>query len=231
MNLTTIQHDWQDTPETHKRIKSELIAMVEAEPQLSEHRNFIEGHVFGFGDRAFWGLWKLIMAELPAEPKMLEIGCFKGATLSVWQLLNPECVVYGVTPLDATGIDWEGDYAKFIGDIHDRFEQKQPTIIKGLSESEWVISEALAHSPYDVVYIDGGHEKHHIDNDMQHYAPMVKTGGYLVIDDCCNDLHLEWGEFQGIDPVTNGVVEYMAQYGDEWEFICSVVHIKVYKRK
>lgn len=231
MTLHKLKEGWIDTPEYHAEVKRNLTELTNSIPELRAHRNFIDDHIYGFGDRAFWGLWKLIMDELPQKPKLLEIGCFKGATLSVWQLLKPKSMVYGVTPLDSTGLDWEGDYEKFIQDIHTRFIQVQPTIIKGLSESKDAIARAQGFAPYDVVYIDGGHEKHHIDNDMLHYAPLVKQGGYLVVDDCCNDLHLEWGEFQGIDPVTEGVNEYIAIHTEGWEFVCSVVHIKVFKRK
>ena len=81
------------------------------------------------------------------------------------------------------------------------------------------------------MYVDGGHERRHIDNDLLHYAPMVKPNGYLVIDDCANDLSMKFGFFQGINDVTNGVIDYMKEHQDEWEFVFSVVHIKVFRRK
>lgn len=233
MTLQELKDNWVDEPNYHKMIHETFIENVNNNHELNLHRNFIQDHVYGFGERSFWWLWKIILDELKEngkKPNLLEIGCFKGATLSVWKLLNPFATVYGVTPLDSTGIDWEGDYLQFIKDIHVKFGQPMPTIIHGLSESKEAIETAKSWGDYDVVYIDGGHERRHIDNDLQYYAPMVKVGGYLVIDDCANDLNMIWGYFQGIADVTNGVVDYMSENGDKWEFITNVVHIKVYKR-
>lgn len=211
-------------------IHETFIENVNNDELLNLHRNFIQDHVYGFGERSFWWLWKILLGELGERPKLLEIGCFKGATLSVWKLLKPFSSIYGVTPLDSTGIDWEGDYLQLIKDIHSRFEQLMPVIIHGLSESKEAIETAQSLGDYDCVYIDGGHERRHIDNDLTYYAPMVKVGGYLVIDDCANDLNMLWGYFQGIADVTDGVVDYMKKNGNEWEFICNVVHIKIYKK-
>src|ERR1700743_2972084 len=218
-------------PEYHAHIHESFIENVNEDESLCAHRDFVQNNVWGFGERSFWWTWKLICDELPERPKMLEVGVFKGATLSVWKLLKPYAMVYGVTPLDGTGIQWEGDYLYMIDEIHSRFEQLKPIIIHGLSESKETIETAKATALYDVVYIDGGHEKHHIDNDLLHYAPMVKQGGYLVIDDACCDMKMPWGYFQGIAPVTEGVLEYMHEHGENWDFIANVVHLRIYKRK
>lgn len=231
MTLTDLKNSWQDTEEFHKHIHELFCQLVDADPQLKSHRDYVQNNIWGFGERSFWWLWKLVLEEFPEEPKLLEIGCFKGATLSVWQLLNPQSIVTGVTPLDSTGIDWDGDYRQMIEDIHTDFGQFQPYIIKGLSENRDVILEADNYAPYNCVYVDGGHERRHIDNDLLHYAPMVKDGGFLVIDDACCDMHMPWGYFQGISDVTNGALAYMEQNGDDWEFYGNVVHLRIYKRK
>lgn len=231
MNLDQLKSEWLDEPDYHTHINDLFSQLVDANPELKEHRDFVQNHVWGFGERSFWWMWKLICDELPERPKMLEVGVFKGATLSVWKLLKPYATVYGVTPLDSTGIGWEGDYLQMIDDIHARFEQLKPIIIHGLSESKDAIKTATETEPYEVVYIDGGHEKHHIVNDLLYYAPLVEQGGYLVIDDACCDMKMPWGYFQGIQPVTDGVLEYMHEHGNDWEFITNVVHLRIYKRK
>lgn len=231
MNLEELKETWVDEPIYHQTIHESFTDILNLAPELKEHRDFIQNHIYGFGERSFWWMWKILCDELPPDAKLLEIGCFKGATLSVWKLLLPQSQVFGVTPLDSTGIDWEGDYAKFIFDIHEKFGQEQPTIIKGLSEAPESIAVANGKAPYLVVYIDGGHERRHIDNDLIHYAPMVAKGGYLVIDDACCDFHMPWGYFQGIQPVTDGVLTYMSQHKTDWEFIGNAVHLRVYKRK
>lgn len=231
MNLEQLKEHWADTPEYHKWLNENFTGIVNGRPDLKEHRDWVESKIWGFGERSFWFVWDLICRELPERAKMLEVGVFKGATLSVWKLLKPFATVYGVTPLDSTGIGWEGDYLQMIDEIHARFEQLKPIIIHGLSESKEAIETATATAPYGVVYIDGGHEKHHIDNDMKYYAPLVEQGGYLVIDDACCDMKMPWGYFQGIQPVTDGVLEYMQEHGNDWEFITNVVHLRIFKRK
>lgn len=231
MNLQELKETWKDEPDYHQTIHESFTDILNITPELKAHRDFVQNNIYGFGERSFWWLWKLLCDELAVDSKLLEVGCFKGATLSVWKLLLPDSKVFGVTPLDSTGIDWEGDYAKFIADIHEKFGQQQPTIIKGLSEAPESIQAAKEQAPYDVTYIDGGHERHHIDNDLLHYAPMVKPGGYLVIDDAACWMNMPFGYFQGILPVSEGLVDYMKEHGSEWEFITNCVHLMVYKKK
>jgi cephalosporin hydroxylase len=103
----------------------------------------------------------------------------------------------------------------------------QPELIKGYSQDAEVIE--TARGEYDTVYIDGSHEYEDALLDLKNYAPMVKQGGYLVIDDACTDMHMPWGYFQGIAEVTKATLEYIKE--DEWEFITNVVHLRVYKKK
>ncbi len=78
--------------------------------------------------------------------------------------------------------------------------------------------------------MDGGHLRRHIDNDLKHYAPLVEQSGYLVIDDAACHMKMPWGYFQGIQEVTDGVLDYMKEH-PEWEFMFNVVHLCIYKRK
>jgi predicted O-methyltransferase YrrM len=230
MTLDTLKTEWVDTPEYHQHINELFSQLVDKDDRLKEHRDFVQNYVWGFGERSFWWMWKLLCDVLPPNFTFLEIGCFKGATLSVIKLLRADARVIGITPLDSTGIDWEDDYRQRIHDIHDKFNDRQyPEIIHGRSDDKGIIAYAQTRS-YNVIYIDGGHAKEDIDNDMDNYAPGVEKGGFLVIDDACCDMKMPWGYFQGIQPVTDGVLEYMSKYGSEWEFIGNVVHLRVYKR-
>lgn len=234
MTLTELKADWQDTEEYHKNIHESFVALVNANPELKAHRDWVEQNVFGFGERSFWWTWKLICEELPHDAKVIEVGVFKGATLSVWQTLSclPGNVAYGISPMNGVGTGWtDDDYRAHIIHIHEHFEQEMPIILEGLSEDEKIIEQATRIAPYDLVYIDGGHERRHIDNDLLHYAPLVKKGGFLVIDDACCDMHMPFGYFQGIQDVTDGLLAYMEENGDKWEFIFNVVHLRIYKRK
>jgi hypothetical protein len=227
MTLTELKDTWQDVEAYHKTIHEHFTDLVNADPILNEHRTWVEQNVWGFGERSFHYLWKILLDELPKKPSILEIGCFRGQTLSLFSLLRPDATIVGITPLSTEGGMWESDYDGDIRKIHEHFDLRLPLIIKGLSEDGEVID--TARGEYDLVYIDGGHERRHIDNDMKYYAPMVVSGGYLVIDDACTDFHMPWGYFQGIAPVTEGVLAYMDN-NKNWEFVASVVHLRIYKR-
>lgn len=230
MTLNDIQKLWRNSIESHKTITCLFTDEVNSDEVLNKHRTWVEQNHFGLGERAFHWLWLLLCNEMPKNFKFLEIGVAKGQVLSLIKLLRNDAYVFGVTPLDSTGGMWDSNYAEDIKKIHDEFGLPQPIIYKGLSEAKESIESAKNTAPYNICYVDGGHEKHHIDNDLQHYAPMVIKGGYLVVDDCCNDLPQEWGTFCGIDSVTDGVNEYMATHGTEWIFCFSIVHIKVFRK-
>lgn len=232
MTLTDLKQNWTDTEEYHKHIHETLCDLVNAEPELKAHRDWIEQNIFGFGERSFWWLWILLLSELPETAKLLEIGVLKGATLSLWKQLRPHANVFGVTPLSSAGGVWDDDYMAAIKLIHGRFNNGQiPFLFVGLSEDEKVMVQVKDKVPYDLVYVDGGHTRENIDNDLLHYAPLVKPGGFLVVDDAACWMHMPFGYFQGILPVSEGLADYIKENSADWEFITNVVHLMVYKRR
>jgi hypothetical protein len=194
-------------------------------PELKALRDFVEQKAFGFGERSFYWMWKLIVDELPDHFSLLEIGVFRGQTLALVQMLaqlaGKTCSVYGVTPLDTTDGHWESDYKSDIHFLHNYFALNQPTIIEGLSTEPEIIEAVKVLKSFDVVYIDGGHTYDVAKSDIINYAPLAKQ--YLVIDDCCNDLDIPFGMFPGIQSVTDAVIETI-----ETPHSYSVVHNKVW---
>jgi hypothetical protein len=72
---------------------------------LKQHRDFVEQHAFGFGDRAFHYMWYLVLRDLAERfgiVNALEIGVYKGQVLSLWALvarkLGIEVMITGVSP-------------------------------------------------------------------------------------------------------------------------------------
>jgi SAM-dependent methyltransferase len=216
---------WTDSAESHRNIHEDFCNKVNAEPELKALRDWVEQNIFGFGERSFLWMWKLIL-ETKAQVKFLEVGVFRGQTLAIVKLIKPNAKVFGITPLDSTDGHWESDYAKDIKIIHDQFNLKQPTIIKGLSTDPEIIQQAT--SKYDIVYIDGGHTLDVVRQDLQNYSPMVKQGGYLVIDDCCNKYKIPHGMFPGIQSVSQAVDEWFPN--EEFKELFSVVHIRVFEK-
>lgn len=235
-SLKELQKSWQDTPEYHKHIHESFIGLVNAAPELKAHRDYVETNTWGFGERSFWWLWKLICDEVKDDnkgyPYMLEVGVFRAATLSLWRMLMPNAMVFGITPLSTAGGVWESDYATDIKKIHKDFNLHHPEILKGFSNDAAIVSEAEKASPYSVTYIDGDHSFAGALFDLNTYAPMVAKGGYLVIDDAACRTSQPWGYFQGIDTVSEALAEWeKSETAKDFEFQFNVVHLMIYKRK
>jgi hypothetical protein len=47
--------------------------MVNGDRQLKEYRDWIEANAFGFGERCFLYMWKLIVNEMPKEFTFCEV--------------------------------------------------------------------------------------------------------------------------------------------------------------
>lgn len=230
--LKELQDSWVDEPNYHKQIHESFCELVNGDEQLKDHRDFVEQNAFGFGERSFHWLWKLLVDEMPNEFDFLEIGVFRGSSLSLFELLANKCgkIVYrwGLTPLDSTDGHWESDYRSDIKTIHEKFGlEKSYNIFEGLSTDNRIMACAYDFAPYDIIYIDGGHTTEVITSDLKNYCPMVKVGGYLAVDDSCNDMDMPFGFFQGIQPVTDAVLSYD---WSNWEFICNVVHLRIMRR-
>ena len=235
-DIKEVQALWKDEPEAHKRLHEAFVDKVNQVPELKEHRDWVEQNIFGFGERSFLWMWYLLVKEMPAEFSFMEIGVFRGAILSAIRVISDmqgkKVDRFGVTPLDSTGDHWESDYRADIEKMHDQFEtEKDYTIFEGLSTDEKIIQEA-SKNLYDILYIDGGHTKEVVQSDLKHYAPLVKPGGFLVVDDACNSFRIPHGMFPGIAPVTEAVDEVLPPRtpNEEWEFLFSIVHNRVYRK-
>jgi hypothetical protein len=238
MTLHQLTKSWTNTPESHQAFHQVLTGLTNANPQLKAHRDWVEQNIFGFGERSFHYLWKLLCDEMPHGFRFLEIGVFRGQILSLIRLLRTDAIIEGVSPLDSTDGHWHSDYAADIRRIHDQFElPKTYKIHKGLSTDHEIIATVQAQNfapqshpkGYEILYIDGGHTYPVAKSDIENYAPLIKPGGYLVIDDCCNDLNIPQGMFPGIAPVTIAVKDTLPNM-PEFKFLFSLVHIKVYQK-
>jgi hypothetical protein len=237
MTLHDYAKEWKDAPEYHKEINDTFIGYVNDNPKLIEHRLWVKSNHFGFGEDSFHWLHKLIVDEMPNEFKFLEVGIFRGQVLSLYKLLSDmsskKVVRYGVSPMDSSDGHWDSDYFADAVTIHQQFNLKKDyNIYHGSSTDAKIIEKAKYTAPYDILYIDGGHTFDIVQSDLAHYPQMIKQGGYLLIDDACNDMKMEWGFFQGINSVTDAVLEWeKTEIGQEFEFVFNVVHNRLYRRK
>ena len=236
-NLAELSSEWVDNPEFHQYIHETFTKYMEDTPKLREHRMWVKSNHFGFGEDSFHWLHKLIVDELPITFKFLEIGVFRAQILSLYKLLadmsDKKVKRYGVSPMDSSDGHWESDYFLDVSLIHQQFNLKKDyTIYHGSSTDTNIIEKAIATEPYDILYIDGSHKYEDVVSDLYYYPSLVKKGGYLLIDDACNDMKQKFGFFQGIDSVTKAVLEWeKTEMGQEFEFLFNVVHNRLYRRK
>lgn len=232
-NIKDIISIWKNDTDSHIKLHNDLKKIVDNIDYLNEHRTFIENNIFGFGERSFQYVWKLIVDELPSNFKFLEIGVFKGQILSLIRILSNKleknATIVGVTELSSIGGVWESNYKEDIKYIHDKFSLSYPLIIEGNSTNVNVINKVEELRNYDCIYIDGGHDFQTAYSDIFNYSSFLKVGGYLVIDDSCNDMIIERELFPGIQEVTDALNKFLSETSD-YEFLFSVVHLKVFKK-
>lgn len=226
--IQDLKNNWVDSEDYHRHIHETFCANVYADEILAPHRKYIRETAYGFGEDSFWWLWKLILNELPSHPALLEIGVYRSATLSVWKLLRPDAIVFGITPLDTTGGLPEDDYAEKIRALHEKFNLPQPNLLIGSSHEPEIVKKAGS-LLYDCVYVDGDHSFGGALQDLTDYSAMVKKGGYFVIDDCNTEMSMIFGYFQGIPEVYEAKKAWL-DTNPPFEFVCSVVHISVFRR-
>lgn len=238
--LTDLKNSWVNSRDINEGINVDFTSYVNRDPELKAHRDWVESHIFGFGERSFHWLHKIVVDEMPQSFSFLEIGGFRMQVVSLYELLakrtNRHVDRYCVSPMDSTNKGfsphWESDYAKDSVTIHEAFDLKHDyKLFHGLSTNVSIQVEATLASPYDVVYIDGGHDAETVRSDMKIFARLVKPGGYLICDDCSNGLKLWPGAFPGIISVSIEVDNYMDANASEWEHIGAVMHNRIWRKK
>jgi hypothetical protein len=236
--------DWQDTEHSHRAIFNTFNQLVNEDEDLKEHRDFIEEHEFGYGDRPYHYMWDLLVREMPDGFKFLEIGVYQGQVLSLVTLLgekyDKEPAVIGITPLgpsdDAFSKHPDINYEERIGILFQHFglEDTLPVIIQGLSNDPKVIefSKTMC-DDLDMLYIDGNHNYDVVVSDIENYTPLLKKGGYLIMDDSANFLNIPDGvirmNWRGLEDVSRAVRDKL-ETNPQFEHVFSVGHNRIWKK-
>lgn len=240
MNLHQEAANWQDSEAINVDIVDRFTAYVNNTPYLCQHRDFIEAHAYGFGERCFHWLWRLLVGEMPLSFRFLEIGVYKGQVLSLVRLIanhtGRNAEIIGVTPLSSFSGD-TGKFSKFpecnynlmINDLHDAFNLEQPTIVVADSTSDFAHRVVSSMPPFDIVYVDGCHEYDYVVNDLMFYPALLKPGGYLVVDDAACDMKQPWGYFQGIEDVCKAV-RTVIETDSQYEHLFACMHNRIWRR-
>lgn len=243
MTLDGMTKFYEDTPEKHSQIWLTFKSMVNDFEELKNHRDWVIQNDWGYGNRALHWMWYLISKELPVDFSFLEIGVFKGQIMSLMSLLNKHHkkngTVYGITPLDNTGDKYskhpDVNYEDCIQRIYHQFglDAEDMGILEGLSNDPEIIEAATEYGPYDVIFIDGCHDYEVVVSDITNYCEMVKSGGFVVVDDASNYLNIPDGlirmDWRGLEDVSNAVRDTIER-DERFTELFAVGHDRIWRR-
>jgi Methyltransferase domain len=217
-DLASLERIYRDEASIHQQIYDACERAMAMDSRLRAHREHVERNELGFGDRASYWLWKLIIDAMPAHFKCLEIGVYKGQVTSLLAMLamtaGKIAESLAVTPLGGFGDKYshyeDADYLAAIRSIEAWSGinvASRARIIRGFSDDDGVKRQCREVAPFDLVYIDGCHDYHVITSDIITYSEMLQPGGLLVIDDASAGLDLPAGIWPGHADVGRAVRE------------------------
>ncbi len=170
--------------------------------------------------------------------KILEIGVYRGQTLSYFNLLgkyfNYPVDVHGISPLDDSGDSYSGyekiNYAADIALNFSKFGLPTPNLHKGYSNDNAML-QFIASNTWDLIYIDGSHDYDIVTQDINASLAALKTGGVLVMDDASlyQDYIAPEGSFKG-HPGTSKAADELKASGRCTNLI-NVGHNRVFIKK
>lgn len=243
MTVQSVTDFYEDTPEKHKLIWNGFKTIVNAIPQLRDHRSWVVTNRWGYGNRSLTWNIALLLREMPHNFKFLEIGVYMGATISLTSMLNKrygkQGSIYGLTPLTSDGDKYskhpEVNYEERIQQIYAHFglSGDDLQIIHGFSNDESIIEIAKNEGPYHIILVDGCHDYDVVVSDIQRYGEMLVHGGYMIIDDASNDLKIPNGlirmDWRGLPDVTKAVQDTLDK-DSGFRFCYAVGHNKIYQK-
>lgn len=243
LSLQSVTDYYEDDPEKHTAIWNTFKKLVNDTPVLKAHRDFVVNYGWGYGNRAFHWMWRLLVEEAPDDFKILEIGVFKGQTISLISMLNKlfdkKGTVYGISPLNKDGDHYNThpdiDYEEAISTIYGQFQldASDLQLMEGYSNDKNIINVAQSEGPYDIIYVDGCHDYSVVVSDLTNYGNMVKLNGYLVIDDASNYLNIPDGlirlNWRGLEDVSNATRD-VTEKDNRFKEVFAVGHNRIFKR-
>jgi hypothetical protein len=155
-----------------------------------EHRTYFEAGGRGFGEKAFHVMWFLLFREFAPE-SFLEIGVFRGQTLSLAALLARHFQLHsflqGISPFSPAG-DSVSTYRRDVDYYNDtlrnfaHFSLPAPDLLKAYSTDE-AAAKLIGSRDWSFIYIDGNHEYEIARRDWDLCSAHIRLGGLVVLDD------------------------------------------------
>ena len=213
-----------------------LNSFSEMPGELIKHREYFSSQGRGFGEDAFHAMWYYLFEQY--KPKnILEIGVFRGQTISLFELLSRhfdyKAEVWGISPLGAvndsvsqfpTNIEYETD----IKLNYAFFNLGEPNLLKA-SSIEKKARQFIKSRKWDLIYIDGNHDMPYVISDYMNCADALSETGLLVVDDSSLNRNFNRnGSFKG-HVAPSEIVDKIAVH--EFDLILSVGHNNVMRNK
>jgi hypothetical protein len=157
---------------------------------LKRHRAYFHAERRGFGEDAFHVMWWMIFRELRPS-RFLEVGVYRGQTLSLAALLQREFAIHGsvtgISPFAPSG-DTVSRYREDVNYLADtklnfnHFGLPEPELVRAFS-TDAVARERVERETWDAIYIDGNHDYEVARADWDLCGAHVRAGGIIVLDD------------------------------------------------
>ena len=179
-------------------------------------------------------LWSRLAAEFGVTARITAISPFEGnfaESSGRWNLLRR--LIARISPrhreLSRSGSLYpREDYLAAVQRVFtaNGLDRKLVTLLKGYSQDAHVLAEVSGRQ-FDLLYIDGDHTYATVRADIEEYTPLVRDGGYLVMDDAACDLPGS-GYFKGYP----GVARACRLLPDlEFSNVLNVGHNRLYQKQ
>jgi hypothetical protein len=157
---------------------------------LRKHRNYFTAARRGFGEDAFHVMWWMLFQEFRPR-RFLEIGVYRGQTLSLAALLQRELgingLITGISPFTASGdsVSRYLEHVDYLADTRANFTHfglAEPDLVRAFS-TDATAKERVGRQSWDAIYIDGNHDYETARADWDLCAAHLASGGIIVLDD------------------------------------------------
>lgn len=249
MNLNEIKYEFDtfsnkyvNTEDYNEYLYNYFHTNVDNYPFLQLHCDVVGKYGLGYGEKAFRYLWLLLLSQQTDTFKFLEIGVYKGSILALVQLISNEMniipQIFGVTPLNATGDKYSvytnDDYERSISYLYHllNITIENTTIIEGLSTDPNVKEEVIKNGPFNIVYVDGGHDYNTVISDLRLVEDLITPNGFLVLDDASTFMNFKKNHtgFTGHMEVGLAIKDYLDN-NPNFDYIFTCGHNRVWRKK
>jgi hypothetical protein len=197
---------------------------------LAQERRLINCLEIGIFKGQIISLWSKIAKEMHIDLSITGISPFEGnvnITSRYWRRFRSIFDVNYRKMSRVGNLHPKADYLSIIKEVYSTFDVDLDgvNLIKGFSNESEVIGR-VEKTEFDLIYIDGDHSYEGARFDILTYAPLIRDGGYLVMDDAAFFLpgNSYW---KGFESVSRAVEEIP---GLGFMNVLNVGHNRIYKK-